>query len=124
MAHQRNSFGDDTYHEETRVRPSASFKSQIATWHANRGNKSFLSAMIPRAHVPVDGEEIVTKNPIKLLRMVDLTGWLFFFSGWFAWTCDGYDFFAVSLTVTRLSKQFHVDTKVRVSIVLNSEIVD
>ena len=34
-------------------------------------------------------------------------------SGWFAWTCDGYDFFAVSLTVTRLSKQFNVDTKVR-----------
>ena len=40
--------------------------------------------------------------------------WLMFFSGWFAWTCDGYDFFAVSLTVSRLAKQFEVNTKVSV----------
>jgi len=112
MAHHRDSIYADTVHEETRVRPSASLKSQLSTWHANRGNKSFLAAMIPRGHVPIAGEEAVTKNPIKLLRMVSLSGWLFFLSGWFAWTCDGYDFFAVSLTVTRLSKQFNVDTKV------------
>ena len=110
--HSESLYAYNDRHEETRVQPSASFKSQLATWHANRGNKSFLSAMIPRGHVPVDGEEQVTKNPIKLLRMVDRKGWLFFLSGWFAWTCDGYDFFAVSLTVTRLAKQFGVDTKV------------
>ena len=118
MSHHRDSFGAETFHEENRVRPSASFKSQLSTWHANRGTKSFLAAMIPRAHVPVAGEEATTKNPIKLFRMVSLTGWLFFLSGWFAWTCDGYDFFAVSLTVTRLSEQFNVGTKVRLPSIL------
>jgi SHS family lactate transporter-like MFS transporter len=29
-------------------------------------------------------------------------------SGWFAWTCDGYDYFAVSLTLTRLAEAFDV----------------
>lgn len=29
-------------------------------------------------------------------------------SGWFAWTCDGYDYFAVSLTLTLLAESFNV----------------
>lgn len=28
--------------------------------------------------------------------------------GWFAWTCDGFDYFAVSLTAKRLAEQFEV----------------
>ena len=87
-----------------------SASSQLATWHANRGDKSFLQAMIPSWHAPAYGAAPVTKNPFKLLAMVDRMGWLYFFSGWFAWTCDGYDFFAVSLTINLLGEQFKVGT--------------
>lgn len=33
-----------------------------------------------------------------------------FFSGWLAWTMDAWDFFSVSLSVTRLQAQFHKDS--------------
>ncbi|RXK36287.1 MFS transporter, SHS family, lactate transporter [Tremella mesenterica] len=88
----------------------ASISSQLATWHADRGDKTFIQAMIPRIHHPANGIK-VTKNPFKLLAMVSLyPGWLMFFSGWFAWTCDGYDYFAVSLTIPLLAKQFDKTT--------------
>ncbi|KAL7419353.1 hypothetical protein Q5752_006191 [Cryptotrichosporon argae] len=90
-----------------------SVRTQLAHWHADRGDKSFVRAMVPsfrkRAYdVDADRE---TKNPFKLLRMVSWSGWAFFFSGWFAWTCDGYDYFGVSLTASKLAVQFGKDTK-------------
>ena len=99
-------------HEDLDPHRTASVSAQLATWHAGRGNRSFLSAMIPRWRKLTVEEQKITKNPVKLLMMVNLRGWLMFFSGWFAWTCDGYDFFAVSLTVGRLAKQFDTDTQV------------
>lgn len=33
-----------------------------------------------------------------------------FFSGWLAWTMDAWDFFSVSLSVSRLTEQFHKDS--------------
>lgn len=45
-------------------------------------------------------------NPFKLLAMLNLQQWLFFFVGFFAWTWDAFDFFTVSLTVPELAKQF------------------
>ena len=75
---------------------TSSARTQLETWHAGRGSKSFLRACIPTwSHNAVYGPEEETKNPLKLLAMVGPMGWLYFFSGWFAWTCDGYDFFAV-----------------------------
>ena len=102
-----------TYHDDhdiqTQFHQTASVSSQLAAWHANRGDRSFVSAMIPRWHSESDGER-VTRNPFKLIRMVSLyPGWVMFFSGWFAWTCDGYDYFAVSLTLTLLAEQFEVE---------------
>lgn len=120
--------------------PTARASDQLATWHANRGSKSILRAMIPTWQKPPVGEEKITKNPFKLLGMVSPFAWLMFFSvspqsrnpmtckfsqvdtiracenpadgqGWLAWTMDGYDFFSVSLSAKLLGKQFGVDTK-------------
>ncbi|CDU25649.1 related to carboxylic acid transport protein JEN1 [Sporisorium scitamineum] len=49
-------------------------------------------------------------NPIKLAMMLTPLQGAMFFSGWFAWTMDAWDFFAVSLSVTALSEQFHKPT--------------
>lgn len=59
----------------------SSIKEQLAVWHANRGNRSFASAMIPRWHKAPEGEFPTTKNPFKLLSMVGPMGWALFFSG-------------------------------------------
>nr|XP_019008395.1 MFS transporter, SHS family, lactate transporter [Kwoniella pini CBS 10737]OCF47176.1 MFS transporter, SHS family, lactate transporter [Kwoniella pini CBS 10737] len=89
-------------------RHSASVKDQLATWHANRGDRSFVRCMIPSIRGTPPGELPTTKNPIKLFRMVSPFAWLMFFSGWLAWTVDGYDFFCVSLTLDSLADQFKV----------------
>ncbi|ORY30339.1 major facilitator superfamily domain-containing protein [Naematelia encephala] len=91
--------------------PKASIKAQLSVWHAGRGTKSFARAIIPSWKGTNHGGEKTTKNPFKLLAMVSFKAWLMFFSGWFAWTCDGYDYFAVSLTVKLLAEQFGKDTK-------------
>lgn len=62
----------------------ASIKQQLAAWHANRGDKSFVRAMIPTWHTPPEGETPTTKNPFKLMAMVSPMGWLLFLSAWFA----------------------------------------
>ena len=46
-------------------------------------------------------------NPIKLAMMLTPLQGAMFFSGWFAWTIDAWDFFAVSLSVTSLSNTFN-----------------
>jgi len=111
MSHVHPDIQTEADYEAAEFTKSRSVKSQLAAWHANRGDKSFARAMIPTWNTAVTGEEGVTKNPFKLLRMVSGYGWLMFFSGWWAWTCDGYDYFAVSLTVKRLGEQFGVNTK-------------
>lgn len=61
-------------------RRSSSIRDQLAAWHANRGDKSFLRCMIPSLRQPVAGEEPETKNPFKIIRTVSPFGWLMFFS--------------------------------------------
>ncbi|WVQ83141.1 hypothetical protein IAT38_005279 [Cryptococcus sp. DSM 104549] len=102
--------GDSEDHMPIRHK-SASIKDQLRGWHANRGDKSFLYSMVPRLRQPLDGEVAETKNPIKIFRSVSGFGWLMFFSGWLAWTVDGYDFFCVSLTLDSLAEQFDVSPK-------------
>lgn len=46
-------------------------------------------------------------NPFKLAMMLTPLQGAMFFSGWFAWTIDAWDFFAVSLSVTNLANTFH-----------------
>jgi hypothetical protein len=58
----------------------ASIKAQLATWHATRGDKSFLRAMIPTYKTEADDVEATTKNPFKLLGMVSPFAWAMFFS--------------------------------------------
>lgn len=103
-------YGDESEMQPSRV-PSGSIKSQLSAWHANRGNSSIGRAIVPTWRTHAVATETTTKNPFKLFAMVSPFGWAMFFSGWFAWTCDGYDYFAVSLTVARLSAQFQVNTK-------------
>jgi len=85
-----NTYTNHAAYEDYEHVPSASIKSQLETWHSNRGNKSFLRAMVPTWQTPAV-EDKVTKNPFKLLGMVSGFGWLMFFSGWLAWTMDGYE---------------------------------
>lgn len=47
-----------------------------------------------------------TLNPIKIVTSLNAKQWLYFFVGWAAWTMDAYDFFGVSLTLTRLETYF------------------
>lgn len=47
------------------------------------------------------------KNPFKVLALLNLQQWLFFFVAFFAWTWDAFDFFTVSLVVGPLAETFH-----------------
>ncbi|SPO37183.1 related to carboxylic acid transport protein [Pseudozyma flocculosa] len=59
------------------------------------------------------------KNPIKLLRMLSATNWLYYLVGLAAWTVDGYDFHSVSISLTRLSAFYGVSkTQVSTAITL------
>ncbi|KAM0791387.1 hypothetical protein ACM66B_005852 [Microbotryomycetes sp. NB124-2] len=63
-----------------------------------------LIANLPR--LPKRENRGTSTNPIKLLGSLSLLQAAFFVSGWLAWTCDAIDFFALSLSVTRLVEQF------------------
>ncbi|KIY68948.1 carboxylic acid transporter protein [Cylindrobasidium torrendii FP15055 ss-10] len=65
----------------------------------------FLSNLIPRREKGQEGRPLLVA-----LASITWLQWAMFFSGWLAWTCDAIDFFSVSLTVGRLSKQFGRDT--------------
>lgn len=71
--------GSDIVMDPSRI-PSSSIKSQLATWHANRGDKSIASAIVPTWHTHSSSDEKVTKNPFKLFAMVSPFGWAMFFS--------------------------------------------
>lgn len=45
-------------------------------------------------------------------------------SGWLAWTCDGYDYFSVSLTAKLLAKQFDKSTTAIVSVCQKSAVLE
>jgi hypothetical protein len=70
----------DAEYEAEEFRQARTVKSQLASWHANSGDKGFLRSCIPSWRTPVVGEEHVTKNPFKLLAMVSPFGWLMFLS--------------------------------------------
>ncbi|KIY66057.1 carboxylic acid transporter protein [Cylindrobasidium torrendii FP15055 ss-10] len=61
----------------------------------------FLRSLIPRREKGQEGRPL-----LDVLATLSWLQYAQFFSGWLAWTCDAIDFFAVSLTVTRLSEQF------------------
>ena len=46
------------------------------------------------------------RNPIALLRLLNLEQWMFFMVAFFAWSWDAFDFFTVSLTVENLAESF------------------
>lgn len=109
----KHSVDEQTHYDVPEVSPdgkvkAASIGQQLQTWRAGRERQGFLRSCIPTFRAERD--ENATANPFKLFAMVSARSWLLFFSGWFAWTCDGYDYFAVSLTVSRLAAQFGVTT--------------
>ncbi|KAI0923153.1 hypothetical protein AcV7_005743 [Taiwanofungus camphoratus] len=61
--------------------------------------------LIPRREKSVGGQTLWAA--LKSLTWVQ---WCHFFVGWLAWTCDSYDFFSVSLSVSNLQKQFNRST--------------
>ncbi|KAG2344444.1 carboxylic acid transporter protein [Suillus weaverae] len=61
----------------------------------------FLRELIPRREKRASRSVVVAFKDLTWLQ------WVQFWSGWLAWTCDAIDFFAVSLTVSLLTKQFN-----------------
>ncbi|BEI83678.1 hypothetical protein CcaverHIS002_0402820 [Cutaneotrichosporon cavernicola] len=90
-------------HDEERVH-GYSIRAQLEGWHANRGSKSIARAMIP-PWCP-EKDQPTELNPFKFLRQLTWLNWAMFFCGWWAWTCDGFDYFAVSVTLTEMGKEF------------------
>ncbi|PWN30288.1 MFS general substrate transporter [Jaminaea rosea] len=74
--------------------------------------------------VPTKEERIAARagaplNPFKLLGMMNTMQTLMFFSGYIAWTMDAWDFFSVSLNVSRLATAFDKEpTQITTSITL------
>jgi SHS family lactate transporter-like MFS transporter len=61
------SFDEDAYTSHP-ASPAYSVSAQLASWHANRGDKSILRSIIPSMNKPADAEaDRTTKNPFKLL---------------------------------------------------------
>lgn len=69
--------------------PPTSIRSQLEVWHADRGNKSIAGAIIPLPRKSEDGPKGGPKALWAALREMSWMSWALFFSGWFAWTCDG-----------------------------------
>ncbi|BEJ12863.1 hypothetical protein CspHIS471_0300370 [Cutaneotrichosporon sp. HIS471] len=79
-------------------------KTQIETWHSNRGDRSVAASIIP---VPGRNRTQDTPtNPFKVLSRMTPLAYACFFAGWLAWFCDGYDYFSVPITLTDLAKEF------------------
>ncbi|WOO85110.1 Carboxylic acid transporter [Vanrija pseudolonga] len=97
----------DEEHAIVHKYPPTSFRGQLEGWHADRGDKTFFQAAIPSWRKTNTSDDEVIYNPIKLLGLLGWMDWLYFFSGWWAWTCDGFDYFAVSVTLAPLEKQFN-----------------
>ncbi|GAB7337335.1 hypothetical protein MBLNU457_g2689t1 [Dothideomycetes sp. NU457] len=75
--------------------------------YSSQDNMSAGRYLATRVSTLKPGNESLA-NPFKLLAMLNLQQWLFFFCGFIAWTWDAFDFFTVSLTVTDLAKSFDV----------------
>ncbi|GMK58600.1 hypothetical protein CspeluHIS016_0600420 [Cutaneotrichosporon spelunceum] len=85
-------------------------RGQLAGWHADREDgRSFLRAMIPSWKTERSADDVIY-NPFRLLGMVKAMDWLYFISGWFAWTVDGFDFFTVTVTIEKLESYFDRST--------------
>ncbi|KAJ8696114.1 hypothetical protein PTI98_006007 [Pleurotus ostreatus] len=67
-----------------------------------------MSLLNPPRLPPKDARKAV--NPVKAMRALTWTQQAIFWSGWFAWVADSFDFFCVSLTILRLQEQFGEST--------------
>ncbi|GLB38825.1 putative MFS general substrate transporter [Lyophyllum shimeji] len=65
----------------------------------------FLRNLVPQKEKRAEARPL-----LSVLAEVTWVQWALFFSGWLAWTCDAIDFFAVSLSVSRLQVQFNKKT--------------
>ncbi|KAN0135336.1 Major facilitator superfamily domain containing protein [Lactarius tabidus] len=65
----------------------------------------FLRNLVPQRQA----RDLNRRPLLEVIRSLTWVQWAQFFSGWLAWTCDAVDFFSVSLSVTRLQKQFNKD---------------
>ncbi|PWN32944.1 MFS general substrate transporter [Meira miltonrushii] len=81
---------------------------------------------VKTTHYDENGDEVVTwtkpsmpPNPIRLLCMLNAIGWGAYLIDFTAWTADAFDFHALSIQTTKLSKHFDVSkTKVTEAITL------
>ncbi|CAK7896864.1 carboxylic acid transporter protein homolog [[Candida] anglica] len=70
----------------------------------------FSSLFVPREELAdTTWSEIL--NPFQNLGQLTARQWNFFFVGFCGWTWDAFDFFTVSLNVTRLARSFDVTVK-------------
>ncbi|KAH7106453.1 MFS general substrate transporter [Auriculariales sp. MPI-PUGE-AT-0066] len=75
----------------------------IDIWNPTEG--WYINESGERVYGPVTRPPIV--NPFKVAAMLTGKQWIFFLVGLWAWTMDGYDFHAGSLSITNLSAYFH-----------------
>jgi SHS family lactate transporter-like MFS transporter len=71
------------------------------------GIGTYLATRLTTLKPPMERVE----NPIKLLGLLNVKQWLFFWCAFIAWTWDAFDFFTVSLTVSDLAEQFDKSKK-------------
>lgn len=76
---------------------------------------------VKTTHIDEHGDEYVTwetpslpPNPFRLFAMLSMMGWGAYLIGFMAWTADAFDFHALSIQTTKLSKHFDV-SKTRVT---------
>ncbi|KAJ8472897.1 hypothetical protein ONZ45_g16490 [Pleurotus djamor] len=65
---------------------------------------------VEHSGLPKDKGSRDALNPLRALRELTWLQQAMFWSGWFAWFTDAYDFFCVSLTILRLQAQFNRST--------------
>lgn len=65
------------------------------------------------------------RNPISLFRMLSARDWLYFLTGFFAWTADAFDFHALSIQQTKFSRYYNrsktdISTAITLTLLLRS----
>ncbi|TFK97859.1 major facilitator superfamily domain-containing protein [Pterulicium gracile] len=65
----------------------------------------FLRNLIPKKEADQSSRSLLT-----ILGSLTKLQWAMFISGWLAWTCDGIDFFSVSLSIHNLAEDFNRST--------------
>lgn len=94
------------HHNKHVMRPPRLDSRSIKKYFATRFSSLFVSK---EERAQYSWNEIL--NPFGELHQMTLKNWNYFFMGFWAWTWDAFDFFAVSLNTTAMAESFDVTVK-------------